>query len=188
MASKRANKKLIPKDFVTLFKVCRSSPSELKVSKNQDRKPAFSTQSLPMIPKPSSELQHILFDYSLLNAFQLSSKSRPDKVKKSKLKPINSFIAFRSFYSRAISHPEYQRELSCKLAMLWKEESHRDIWEQYTLFYNNYLLDRRNKLTFVDWLLQALNLKADNSMQFDKPYSEEKKLTSGTVQDLYLVK
>lgn len=187
MASKKGNKKLIPKDFVTLFRVCRSRLQDLKVTNNLDRKPAFNIKSLPMIPEPSKGLQLLLLDYSLLNVFLWSLKSLTSKVKKSKSKPINSFIAFRSFYSRAISQPEYQRELSTKLAKLWKEELHRDVWEQYTLFYNNYLLESNNQLTFVDWLLQMLNLELDNNTPIDKSHVEDSlKLKSGTIQDIYL--
>lgn len=178
----------------------------MKVTKNQHQKPAFSVTSLPNIPEPSKALQLLLIDYRILNVFLWSPKPESVKTKKSKLRPINSFIAFRSFYSRTISRPEYQRELSSKLAEVWKEEPHREVWEQYTLFYNNYLLDCNNKLAFVDWLLQTLELDFDNSPLNDVSQTEDAfefelencplndvsqtedafKLTSGTIQDVYL--
>lgn len=189
MASKKGNKKLIPKEFVTLFKVCRSRLLVLEVARNQNRKPAFSVKPMTMIPEPNEKLQQLLLDYSLMNILQFPPKPKLGKKKRSKLKPINSFIAFRSFYSRAILDPEYQRELSCKLAKLWKEEVHKETWEQYTLSYNNYLLDSNNKLSFVDWLLDVLNLNLDTDILNDMPNkAKTPKLESGTIQDVYIMK
>ncbi|KAI5956539.1 MTLALPHA1 [Candida jiufengensis] len=189
MGSKRPRQRKVPKEFTTLFKLSNKNniPRANTPTLLDTGKPTFRLTSLPKIPKPSQELQQLMLDYSVLNELQWSPDiSKPGKTKRSKQKPINSFIAFRSFYSRAISNPEHQRELSRKLAELWTNEQNRDTWSQYTQSYNIYLKEKNNNMTFVDWLLDSLDIKLDNSWLDSLQVDGANELASGTVEDVYL--
>lgn len=192
MGTKKVYKKSVPKELTSLFRVhkIRNQVPRDKREVKKSQKYGFRFDSLPKLPVPSNALQDLLFEYSLLNGIHWDpSTSKIKKSKKSKLKSINSFIAFRSFYSRTISNPEQQRELSTKLAHIWKSERNQEIWNQYAQAYNNSLLLPGNKINFVDWLCALLDLKADNTMSVIEniQYNDNTPMLSGTIEDVYLI-
>ncbi|CAK9439753.1 uncharacterized protein LODBEIA_P38530 [Lodderomyces beijingensis] len=172
MAIKKAGKSTVPRKLTSLFKLHghRLGPS---MSQAQSHVPVFAVSTLPEVPAPSPELQDLLFEYQLLNVLQWAP-ARP-RAKKMKSKPINSFIAFRSYYSRAVTNPQHQRELSSKLGELWSQEPRQEVWEQYSHSYNLYL-KKGGRLNFVSWLQGA----EERDAVIEPPQT-------GTVEDVYLI-
>ncbi|KAG7661518.1 MTLALPHA1 [[Candida] subhashii] len=183
--------KSIPKELTSQFRVSKKKMQlqkdlALNVPKNSNVE--FRISSLPDLPTPSKELQELIFEYKLSSDLYLAM-CPPKKQKLSKpkrgSKPINSFIAFRSFYTRAIRHPNYQREISQKLAKLWLTEPSKSIWDQYTESYNNYLSRGNKGLGLVDWLTKVLNIDLTEDIAISQDHFV-KPFNSGTVQDIYL--
>lgn len=124
-----------------------------------NQEPIFSvlqTRRLPEIPLPSSYLQNLLCQYQCDDGTERrkTRKSRQRTNSKINLRKrrINGFIAFRSFYSRTIKGTFNQKELSSKLAAIWKDEPHHLTWNSYALQYNATGGDEN----FVDWLNMKL--------------------------------
>lgn len=192
MGSEKVYKKAVPKELTSLFRVTKSRapvPRDKRVVK-ESQKHGFRLDSLPTLPSPSNELHQLLLEYGILNDIQWDeNKTKTKKSKKSKLKAINSFIAFRSFYSRTISNPNHQRELSSKLADIWKTEPSQEIWNQYAQSYNNYLLLPGIKTNFVDWLYTVLDLKVEPALVIleTEPFDDNSPMLSGTIEDVYLI-
>ncbi|KAL6451210.1 MTLALPHA1 Mating-type-like protein ALPHA1 [Candida maltosa Xu316] len=192
MGSRKIAKKSVPKELASLFRVHdkKFPPPRDNREIKQSQKFGFRLGSLPPIPTPTAALSELLLEYGLLNEINWdTSSTKTAKSKKSKLKPINSFIAFRSFYSRSISNPEHQRELSSKLAELWTTDPNKEIWNQYTESYNNYLLSPGASMNFVDWLYDSLDIKVDNSIPMieDISFDNYSQMFSGAIEDVYLI-
>ncbi|RLV95281.1 Mating-type-like protein ALPHA1 [Spathaspora sp. JA1] len=189
MGKTKRVKKSIPKGFTSLFKVegerniLRLDTSSAERSRNYE----FRSMPLPNLPQPSEELRRVLLSYSIQKEWVPVLKGKKKTVKsKSKLKPINSFMAFRSFYTRSISNPEYQRELSRKLAGVWIEERNKAIWNQYAESYNQYILSSNAKYDFVNWLLKVLNIEEVGKSEPDLTNGRTETILSGTVEDIYM--
>lgn len=190
--------KVIPQELTSQFRV---SKKKLLLEKDNALKMKnstveFRTRSLPSLPAPRKELQDLLFEYKLLSdvSFTINSPKKHKMAKqKRNPKPINSFIAFRSFYTREIRNPIHQREISQKLAKLWVNEPNRTIWNEYTESYNNYLAQGKTDLSLVDWLCETLNIDTNGDLSITDDFSipsyyltQQFDTLSGTIEDIYL--
>ncbi|EGW31993.1 uncharacterized protein SPAPADRAFT_71531 [Spathaspora passalidarum NRRL Y-27907] len=188
MKRRKTNKRSIPKGFISLFKiqrkrnVLRLDTSLAERSGNYE----FRSMPLPKLPEPSEELKKVLLRYNIVKELAPLQEQKRKKLRpKLKLKPINSFMAFRSFYTKSISNPEYQRELSCLLAQIWIDEPNKAIWNQYTESYNQYILSSGAKYNFVNWLCKMLDIEAENN-NTDLSNRANETILSGTVEDIYM--
>lgn len=151
-----------------------------------DQKPAFSVlqaTKLPEIPLPSSRLQNLLCQYQFDD---ISEKKKPHRAKKITTKSnerkrrMNGFIAFRSFYSKTIRGTSHQKELSSKLAVIWKNEPHHQTWNCYALQYNA----TGGEETFVEWLNR--NLGFESGVEDEKTLKIYKNDMLKNVEDVFL--
>lgn len=172
--------KHIPTELISKFKAknptlrriiqmdLKSHGKKEKIGIKSRSEQIFSLTKLPILPCPSTELTEILFQFNDLNFYAQNyhnvKKQKAGNPKK-KFRSINGFIAFRSFYSRLVANPEHQRKLSIMLGKLWSQEPSRQIWNRYASEYNMTCHKHDNKVAFVDWLCDTLNL--NTSMVID---------------------
>ena len=78
---------------------------------------------LPPLPSPSKWLQEILTSINFADPMYHPCKLKSRYENRKRKSKINGFIAFRSFYSRAIKIPKPQQEISASLAVAWGLEA-----------------------------------------------------------------
>lgn len=116
--------------------------------------------NIPAMPAASTELEQLLRSFGTSTTAFRKSKNflkrnrGPHARKKRK---VNGFIAFRAFYSRSIPGTARQRDLSSKLAQIWKSEPNSHIWNLYAIHYN---ATGGNKL-FLAWLDESLGFNRE---------------------------
>lgn len=114
---------------------------------------------LPPLPSPSKWLQEILTSINFADPMYHPCKLKSRYENRKRKSKINGFIAFRSFYSRAIKSPKPQQEISASLAVAWKLEPNRKVWNYYALLYNETAKDEE----FLYWLYRSLGIIDDAS-------------------------
>ncbi|KAK9464237.1 hypothetical protein V1512DRAFT_255593 [Lipomyces arxii] len=95
------------------------------------------------------------------------------------LRPINSFIGFRTYYSRIFPNI-HQNKLSAYLSKAWTTYEHKDFWTRNTAIY---CAEPRSK-SFVDWLqetaippqLDGLEVLTSDLTQSEKPLKKSAKI------------
>lgn len=114
--------------------------------------------NLPKLPEPTGPLKAFLCKYESDLKEHLTLPYRPKRTQRNGLKPkarrINGFMAFRTFYSKAIKLTSSQPEVSSELATIWKNEKCQKIWHCYALRYNATGGDQ----SFLIWLNRSLGL------------------------------
>ncbi|OBA22190.1 hypothetical protein METBIDRAFT_40341 [Metschnikowia bicuspidata var. bicuspidata NRRL YB-4993] len=140
------------------------------------------SRALPQIPIPSSSLQDLLCKY-LFNEVDTNKKlsriKQGTRYNDTKKRRINGFIAFRSFYSKTIKGTSHQKELSSKLAAIWKTEPNHQTWNSYALQYNA----TGGNESFVSWLNRKLGF--DTNIEAKKTFKSYKNLTLKNVEDVF---
>lgn len=152
-----------------------------------DQHPAFTVLQatrLPDIPLPSSRLQNLLCQYQFddIHANKKASRSKKNRAgtDQKRKRRMNGFIAFRSFYSKTIKGTSHQKELSSKLAAIWKDEPSHQTWNCYALQYNA----TGGEETFVNWLNRKLGF--ENAVEVDDTLRIYKNHTLKNVEDVFL--
>ncbi|CDK25789.1 unnamed protein product [Kuraishia capsulata CBS 1993] len=136
---------------------------------------AFYSLNRPVIPKPSPHLQQLLdefepFVFPKKPAYRVNSTGDMNSASSTRHR-INGFIAFRSFYSKSIRPAASQREISRRLAVIWKTEKSKDSWRRIALQYNN----SGSPLGIAAWIClesgsdAAIPFKDDRTDQYQEP-------------------
>lgn len=121
-----------------------------KISQNSLE--TFFSSSILTIPACSEELQEFI---NALNASgdriiaaNQSPRQKRQAKNNAKVKNMNGFIAFRSYYANKIDNQCLQVDLSRKMGEFWMLEPHQDTWKRFAFEYNQY----EGELGFNDWL------------------------------------
>ncbi|CUM68277.1 uncharacterized protein PRCAT00005999001 [Priceomyces carsonii] len=135
----------------------------------------FSLSEIPFLPIPSDDLKSLLLEFNNINVpvslgnetiTKRANRRASRHLKNMKIKKINGFIAFRSFYSRLITNPDHQRQLSVLLGKLWVNEPNRATWNRYAIEYNALLGNSRGQYKpFVEWLCDTLHLNGEEKVE-----------------------
>ncbi|ODQ80461.1 hypothetical protein BABINDRAFT_195843 [Babjeviella inositovora NRRL Y-12698] len=162
-----ANKKHVPKSqtykFSVKLPVSRACPQLPKMGESDETAlnvNIFPTNPLPNIPPAPDELTELIQKYKITNPKTQGSDDGLKTGVSPKKKKLNAFMAFRSYYTKFICNATSQRELSIRLAGLWKTYKHQKVWQRYCAQYNS--TDRIE--SFFDWLQRKtfLDIKSPN--------------------------
>lgn len=149
----------IPGKFTSRFRTSVQSNSKDLTAKPGAQNNCFLVAKLPALPLLADELKALMLKFEILSTYLIAKPKKRPKKRTKEFRKINAFIAYRSFYTTAVTDAKLQRDLSVMLAETWKNERRKDVWQMYAASYNETAARETSILGFVDWLCERLNLR-----------------------------